>query len=78
MQGMGDLLEEALQQSSPQQKTQLQYVLHQLHEVIGQEVQDMDEDQKDDEDDEVMGKMSRDHCINPVTGPYPGGVWEVW
>lgn len=53
-QGMGDLLEEALQQCPPQRKTQLQYILHQLNQESSQEIQDSeDEGQEDDEDDEV-------------------------
>ena len=57
MQGMVELLEEALQQCPPQRKTQLQYILHQLTQETcqeGAELQDSeDEGQEDDEDDEV-------------------------
>jgi hypothetical protein len=57
---MGDLLEEALQQAPPQRKTQLQYILHQLNQDIGQEMQDSeDEGQEDDEDDEVMVRIQK-------------------
>lgn len=55
VQGMGDLLEDALQHSPPQRKTQLQYILQQLNQENNQEIQDSeDEGQEDDEDDEVI------------------------
>lgn len=53
VQGMGDLLEKALQESSPQQKTQLQYVLHQLNQDIDQEIQDSENEDQEDDDEEV-------------------------
>lgn len=50
-QGMGVLLEGALQHSPPQRKTQLQYILQQLNQETGEELQESQDE--DDEDDEV-------------------------